>query len=73
MWPRGFSFGQARQQSRTGGGIGLYLQADGIAFAGGARWRGRQAMRVSVISWLTDKREGEHAADAMIAAWREVR
>jgi hypothetical protein len=30
-------------------------------------------MRVPVISWLTDEREGERAADAMIAAWLEVR
>ena len=49
------------------------LQADGVAFAGGAKWRGRQVMRVSVTSWLTDAKEGERAADAMIAAWRAVR
>jgi glutamate/tyrosine decarboxylase-like PLP-dependent enzyme len=49
------------------------LQADGICFAGGATWRGRRVMRVSVISWLTDDRAGEMAADAMIAAWRAVR
>ena len=49
------------------------LQQDGICFAGGAKWRGRQCMRVSVISWLADAQQGERAADAMIAAWRAVR
>ena len=49
------------------------LQADGVCFAGGAKWHGRQVMRVSVISWSTDERQGEIAADAMIAAWRAVR
>ena len=49
------------------------LQADGVAFSGGAKWRGRQVMRVSVTSWLTNAKEGERAADAMIAAWRAVR
>ncbi|MEY9780306.1 pyridoxal phosphate-dependent decarboxylase family protein [Sinorhizobium fredii] len=49
------------------------LQADGVCFAGGATWRDRKVMRVSVISWLTDDRAGEVAADAMIAAWRAVR
>lgn len=49
------------------------LQADGILFAGGAVWRGRRVMRMSVISWLTDDRAGEVAAGAIIAAWRAVR
>ncbi len=46
------------------------LQADGICFAGGASWRGRKVMRLSVISWLTDDRAGEVAADAIVAAWQ---
>ncbi len=49
------------------------LQADGVCFVGGANWRGRKVMRVSVISWLTDDSAGETAADAIIAAWRAVR
>ncbi|AFL53396.1 glutamate/tyrosine decarboxylase-like PLP-dependent enzyme [Sinorhizobium fredii] len=48
------------------------LQADGVCFAGGANWRGRKVMRVSVISWLTDDSAGEMAADAIVAAWRAV-
>jgi glutamate/tyrosine decarboxylase-like PLP-dependent enzyme len=49
------------------------IQADGRCFAGGARWRGRQAMRVSVISWPLDEADGQAATDAMLAAWRAVR
>ncbi|WEX76627.1 aspartate aminotransferase family protein [Sinorhizobium numidicum] len=49
------------------------VQADGLCFAGGATWRGRKVMRVSVISWLTDDRAAETATDAIIAAWRAVR
>jgi glutamate/tyrosine decarboxylase-like PLP-dependent enzyme len=48
------------------------LQQDGDCFAGGATWRGRQVMRLSVISWYTTEREAERAADAIIAAWRAV-
>ncbi|PDT42230.1 MULTISPECIES: pyridoxal phosphate-dependent decarboxylase family protein [Sinorhizobium] len=49
------------------------LQADGVCFAGGASWRGRKVMRVSVITWLTYDSAGDTAADAIIAAWRAVR
>lgn len=48
------------------------LQADGVCFAGGATWRGRKVMRVSVISWLIDDKAGKMAADAIVAAWRAV-
>lgn len=49
------------------------IQADGVCFAGGAKWRGRRAMRVSVASWLTDERQGLIAADGILAAWHAVR
>ncbi|MDK1388881.1 aspartate aminotransferase family protein [Sinorhizobium sp. 8-89] len=49
------------------------IQTDGVCFCGGATWRGRKVMRVSVISWLTDDLAGDVAADAIIAAWRAVR
>lgn len=48
------------------------IQSDGVCFCGGAIWRGRKVMRVSVISWLTDGLAGNVAADAVIAAWRVV-
>lgn len=49
------------------------LQADGVSFAGGAAWRGRQVMRLSVSSWYTTEEEAGIAADSIIAAWRAVR
>ncbi|WP_395700014.1 pyridoxal phosphate-dependent decarboxylase family protein [Aquabacterium sp.] len=49
------------------------LQADGEAFAGGAQWRGRWVMRISVIGSETHEAEGERSAQAILAAWRQVR
>ncbi len=49
------------------------IQADGECFAGGAVWRGRHIMRLSVISWETDEAEGKRSAEAIIRAWRIVK
>lgn len=49
------------------------IQSDGECFAGGAIWRGRQIMRLSVISWETDVDEGKRSAEAIIRAWRIVK
>ncbi|WP_240975203.1 pyridoxal phosphate-dependent decarboxylase family protein [Paraburkholderia aromaticivorans] len=49
------------------------IQAAGVCHAAGARWRGREVMRVSVISWPTTEEDIDRAADSMIAAWRGVR
>jgi glutamate/tyrosine decarboxylase-like PLP-dependent enzyme len=49
------------------------IQKDGECFAGGARWRGRQVMRISVIGYDTDDDEGARSADAMIRAYRIVK
>jgi glutamate/tyrosine decarboxylase-like PLP-dependent enzyme len=49
------------------------VQADGECFAGGAIWRGRQIMRLSVIGWETDVAEGSVAAEAIIKAWKIVK
>ena len=49
------------------------IQSDGACFAGGARWRGRQVMRISVSSGATDLQQGVAAADAMLRAWHAVR
>lgn len=48
------------------------IQTDGICFAGGAKWRGRDVMRLSVIGMATDEAEGVRSAEAMIAAYRGV-
>lgn len=49
------------------------IQLYGVCFAGGAKWRGRQVMRISVIGYDITEAEGMRSADAMIAAWRNVK
>jgi len=48
------------------------VQADGICFAAGARWKGRAIMRLSVSSWATTEEDAERSAAAIIEAWRAV-
>jgi glutamate/tyrosine decarboxylase-like PLP-dependent enzyme len=45
----------------------------GTCFVGGAQWRDRWVMRVSVISQNTSVEDGNIAVDAIIKAWRQVR
>jgi glutamate/tyrosine decarboxylase-like PLP-dependent enzyme len=49
------------------------IQQDGTCFVGGAQWRGRWAMRLSVIGWSTSDEDGERAVDAILAAYRRAR
>ena len=47
--------------------------ASGTLFVGGAKWRDRWVMRISVISYMTTTEDGSKAADTIIAAWKQVR
>ena len=49
------------------------IQGDGICFAGGAKWFGREIMRISVTSMETNEEDGRASAEAMIAAWRKTK
>ena len=49
------------------------VRHDGVCFAGGARWRDRWVMRLSVISEPTTEADADQSAAAIIAAWRAVR
>jgi len=49
------------------------LQRDGRLFAGGAKWRGRQVMRLSVCNYQTDLEQADIDADTIIEAYRVVR
>jgi hypothetical protein len=40
------------------------VQAEGVAWFGGATWRGIRVMRISVCNWMTT----EHDVDAAIAS-----
>jgi glutamate/tyrosine decarboxylase-like PLP-dependent enzyme len=49
------------------------VQADGVCFVGGAQWRGKQVMRVSVTNENTTEGDVDRSAAAMLAAWKSVR
>ncbi len=49
------------------------VQADGQCFVGGAQWRGRWVMRLSVIGSDTQEADAQRSAEAIIGAWRAVR
>lgn len=49
------------------------VQSDGVCFVGGAKWRDRWVMRLSIISAPTTEPEVDRACEAIRAAWRSVR
>ena len=49
------------------------VQRDGTCFAGGAQWRGRWVMRLSVIGGGTSEADALRSARAIADAWRGVR
>jgi glutamate/tyrosine decarboxylase-like PLP-dependent enzyme len=49
------------------------VQREGECFVGGAVWRGRQIVRISVISAPTTDADIDRSADAIISAWRAER
>lgn len=49
------------------------IQNEGVCFVGGAAWRGKRIMRVSVINAATTEQDIDRSADAIIAAWRAER
>ena len=48
------------------------IQADGLIFAGGAKWHGRDVLRLSVTNFQTTSDQAELAAESIIAAFRSV-
>ncbi len=49
------------------------VQADGVCFVGGAEWRGKQVMRISVINENTTEADVDRSVESMLAAWDAVR
>ncbi|MDT0215594.1 aminotransferase class V-fold PLP-dependent enzyme [Rothia sp. ARF10] len=49
-----------------------HVRADGVCFVGGSSWRGREAMRFSVIGFETDEAEARRSAEAIVTAYRAV-
>jgi glutamate/tyrosine decarboxylase-like PLP-dependent enzyme len=48
------------------------VQADGVAYPSGGRWRGREIIRISVSAGPTTLADGARTAQAVVAAWRRV-
>ena len=48
------------------------IQADGIAWFGGATWRGMRVMRISVCNWATTERHIDESIAAVRKAMEEV-
>lgn len=44
------------------------VQAEGECWLSGTRWRGRAAMRISVVNWQTDEEDVERALDSIVRA-----
>ena len=49
------------------------IQREGVCFVGGAHWRGRQIVRVSVIGANTTEADIDASADAILGTWRAER
>ncbi|MFT3729395.1 MAG: aspartate aminotransferase family protein [Terricaulis sp.] len=49
------------------------IQQDGVCFVGGAHWRDRKIVRISVIGASTTDSDVDGSAEAILAAWRSVR
>lgn len=52
-------------------GVIARMQANNVCFVGGADWRGRWVMRLSIISGPLDGRDIDRLIDAILRAWRE--
>jgi glutamate/tyrosine decarboxylase-like PLP-dependent enzyme len=69
----GFGDGDGEKQDAAARAVIDRLQRDNICFAGGASWRGRWVMRISVISAPLKDADIDRLGDAIIAAWRAVK
>lgn len=49
------------------------VQSDGVCFVGGAQWRGKAIMRISVTNENTTEADVDRSVEAMLGAWRSVR
>jgi glutamate/tyrosine decarboxylase-like PLP-dependent enzyme len=50
------------------GEVILRVQRGGVCWAGGTRWQGQPAMRISIANWTTTAADVDRSADAILAA-----
>ncbi len=48
------------------------VQETGVLFAGGASWKGRWVMRISVIGYSTTETDARLSVEAIIGSWRKI-
>jgi len=48
------------------------VQQEGVCFAGGADWKGRWIMRLSVIGFDTQEHDAARSVESIIRCWRQV-
>lgn len=63
------SFGDSDDLTRA---VIARLQRDNICFAGGANWRGRWVLRLSIISAPIEEADIDRLTEALTGAWRAV-
>lgn len=68
-----FGEGPAHERDLATRAVIALLASDNTVLAGGAEWRGRQALRFSLISGPLSETDVDRLAGAVIAAWRKVR
>jgi len=68
-----FGTGDAAARRAATEAVMAKVQAGGVCYAGGAEWRGDWVLRLSISSFYTTEADIDLSADAIIAAWREVR
>ena len=69
------SFGEGPTDERDAltGAVIARMQEDNVCFAGGATWRDRQVLRLSIISGPLTEADIDRLAEAVLSAWRHVR
>lgn len=69
----GFGEGDGEARDAAARAVIARLQADNQCFAGGASWRGRWVLRISVITAALREADIDRLGDAIVAAWRAVK
>jgi glutamate/tyrosine decarboxylase-like PLP-dependent enzyme len=67
------AFGDGAERDAATEAVIARLKRDGACLAGGADWRGRRVLRLSVISAPLTASDIDRLAEAVVSAWRRVR
>ncbi len=48
------------------------IVADEVCYLGGSIWKGRQVMRISIVSWRTQESDIRRSSESIIRCWRSI-